>query len=345
MSNITFHWKNFRDNAGVEKASRLILLFVYQALRFPDKKIKNTEFAQQFETYKSNFKRLIDYKIFERSSLWEKYGDFLNQYFEDEKSEYEKDKFLEIKNSFNFDFASSIEIHKKKFRDDAETFISWGAFFLIFAIVVFAIGAAVKKRKVNFSDLYPVLSIFFIGVIFCINGIWNLLALKSKKKIIKNIDNEFCFEKLNDELDLVSSYFTEEAKQRQIIDLRLNYHFKKLAAASKEFEFLIIHGIEENFFIYGNNCLSCVTANFPKYVLPDFLQCEDFYKDYKSTMNPPAPFYIEMKSNLDSLFGGIDTKRCGKNNSTDAKSAWDPNGKDLKNRLMKALEKYRKSGL
>ena len=91
MGTITFHWKNFRDNAGVETANRLTLLFVYQALQFPGKTIKKTENAQQYDIYKKNFDRLKLYKIFERSSLWEdKYEALLTHYFEADESVHDK---------------------------------------------------------------------------------------------------------------------------------------------------------------------------------------------------------------------------------------------------------------
>ena len=53
------------------------------------------------------------------------------------------------------------------------------------------------------------------------------------------------------------------------------------------------------------------------------------------------PFYVEMKKDLDKLFD-CDTSKAGKNNLTESKSAWNPNVKDLGNKMRKAMEQIRK---
>lgn len=48
-----------------------------------------------------------------------------------------------------------------------------------------------------------------------------------------------------------------------------------------------------------------------------------------------------MKKDLDKLFD-CDTSKAGKNNLTESKSAWNPNVKDLGNKMRKAMEQIRK---
>ena len=347
MNNLTFHWKNYRDNAGVETANRLILLFGYQAITYPDKNLKKIDFAQQFNIYKANFIKLLEYKIFERSSLWEdKYKDLLTQYYEDGNSEGIENTIKSLqKESFYSDFYNSIVMHKRNFKDEAEISISRGVFFLLLGISIFGIFALIEKLTNNattWSELTSVGCCILIGFLMVGNGVKNLCSLKFIKphKLVKYLDNEFCYEKLNDELDLVSSYFTDEAKKRQIIDLKLNYNFKKLNEASEEFGFLIIHGIEEEYFTFDGKHLG-FTKYFPKYVFPTFVQCEDFFLDFKRSEENPWAFHVAMKKELDSLIGE-DSSRCGGNNLTKAKSAWNPNGKDLHNKLLKVIKIHRK---
>lgn len=378
MNNLTFHWKNYRDNAGVETANRLILLLGYQALNCPDKNFKNFDYAQQFKIYKANFMKLLEYKILERSPLWdEKYKALLTQYYEEGNSEY-KEKSIKsfwkklknnlndikkfwnrvketkkrrketnlLKESFYADMCNSIEIHRKKFKDWAETYISWGVFFFIFGIAIFGFFKMVESfttKDITWGDLLFGECFILIGFLMFCFGAKNLYVLKYKKteSLLWYVDKELCYEKLNDELDLVSSYFTDEAKKRQIIDLKSNYNFKKLSEASEEFGFLIIHGIEEEYFTFDGRHLGFISKNFPKYEFPKFLKCEDFFRDFKRTDENPLPFHLVMKKELDSLIGE-DSSRCGRNSLTEASPAWEPKGKDLHNKLLKVLETHRK---
>lgn len=375
MGTITFHWKNFRDNAGVETANRLTLLFVYQALQFPGKKIRKIENAQQYDNYKKNFDRLKLYKILERSSLWEdKYEALLTHYFEAEKSVHDKKNvknlIINIKNNvkdirnniketrkkrkeiklkkqeFYKDLFESIKLHKKSFKDGAEIFFSWGSLFFVIGIITcffMELYGWEKKINLTWSDFSFGGCFTILGFLMICRGVKDFFTAKSMnpERLIKYIDNDFCFEKLNDELDLVSSYFTDESKKRQIIDLKLNINFKSLSEASKEFEYLICRGIEENYFIYDGQYLRFIRENFPKYVFPQFLQCEDFFKDY-NTEKSNKPFYEAMKKELDALIKD-DSKKCGGNNQTKAYSAWNPNGKDLRGKFLKMHEEYEKT--
>ena len=51
-----------------------------------------------------------------------------------------------------------------------------------------------------------------------------------------------------------------------------------------------------------------------------------------------------MKHELDILFN-CDTSKAGKNNLTESKSAWNPNVKNLGNKMRKAMEQIRKEML
>ena len=250
------------------------------------------------------------------------------------------------KQEFYKDLSDSIKLHKKNFKDGAEVYISWGTLLLILGVVIccfIELFGWYKKTNLTWSDFSSGGCLAIVGFFMVCRGIKDFITAKSIKpeRLIKYIDNDFCFEKLNDELDLVSSYFTDESKKRQIIDLKLNTKFISLSKASKEFEYLICRGIEENYFLYDGQYLRFISVNFPKYVFPKFLQCKDFFKDY-NTEESNKPFYEAMKNELDALIDD-NSKKCGGNNQTETSSAWYPKGKDLNGKFLKIHEEYLKS--
>ena len=343
MSVMSYHWKNVRDYAGVETANRLILLFSLQALRYPERKIKNIDSAQEFNDYMKIYKKLCNYHIFERSNLWEdEYKSFLTDYFNEDESELEKGKIKNFRNKFYEDFFNFIKLHSKSYIDNSQIIMSWSFPLIVASLLFLVTGYTMHTDQNGWQNLLIGLSFFVSAIVLIFVGLKDLIILKSKNynKILKRIDNELCFEKLNEELDIVSSYFTEEAKKRQIIDLKQNEYFMKLSEKSKEFEFLVIWGIEEEFFMYDGKNLCCRRENFPNYVIPTFLQYEKFFTDYIKNEENPLPFYEAMKKELDVLFGR-DTKRCGGTTITAVHSAWV--NKDIKKRMEDALKGFRES--
>jgi hypothetical protein len=166
------------------------------------------------------------------------------------------------------------------------------------------------------------------------------IKINKVRKIIRLFNADLFFQKLNEEMDFMSSYFTEEAVNRQIAELERNDTFKDLKNASEEFGELVKYCIRKDYFLFGKDIIT-FTKNFPKYCIVNLLREEDFFTDYKGA---GFPFYVEMKHELDILFN-CDTSKAGKNNLTESKSAWNPNVKNLGNKMRKAMEQIRKEML
>lgn len=86
MSLINFQWKNYRDSAGVETATRLILLFTYNVFKYPKKNFGKNEYSNDFNIYKANIAKCFNFKLLERSPLWnDSIEKALRQYYFDEE--------------------------------------------------------------------------------------------------------------------------------------------------------------------------------------------------------------------------------------------------------------------
>ena len=68
MSLINFQWKNYRDSAGVETATRLILLFTYNVFKYPKKNFGKNEYSNDFNIYKANIAKCFNFKFFNSKS-------------------------------------------------------------------------------------------------------------------------------------------------------------------------------------------------------------------------------------------------------------------------------------
>lgn len=345
MGLINFQWKNYRDSAGVETATRLILLFTYNIFKYPKKNFGKNEYSNDFDIYKANIEKCFEFKLFERSPLWNETIEkaLRGYYFNEEVDEKTSEKISkELNDFFKKEFIKNIKIQKRNFREDRKVFLEWG---ILLALIIFIINLIViaKARSITGVGLSSWLSIgAFCFLSFSIIGtsVFDLIytrKINKLKKIVRLFNADLFFQKLNEEMDNMSSYFTEEAVNRQIAELERNETFKELKNASAEFGELVKYCIRKDYFLFGKDVIT-FTKNFPKYCIVNFLQEQEFFKDYK---NEGQVFYLGMKKELDVLFG-CDTTRAGNNNLTASKSAWDPSSKDLGNKMKKAMEQIRK---
>ena len=180
MSVISYHWKNVRDYAGVETANRLILLFSLQALRYPERKIKNIDSAQEFNDYMKIYKKLCNYHIFERSNLWEdEYKSFLTDYFNEDESEVEKGKIKNFRNKFYVDFFNSIKLHSKSYIDNSQIIMSWSFPLIVASLLFLVTGYTMHTDQNGWQNLLIGLSFFVFAIVLIFVGLKDLIILKS----------------------------------------------------------------------------------------------------------------------------------------------------------------------
>ena len=133
MSLINFQWKNYRDSAGVETATRLILLFTYNVFKYPKKNFGKNEYSNDFNIYKANIAKCFNFKLLERSPLWnDSIEKVLRQYYFDE--EVDENSGETLKDFFIKEFVDNTKIQKKVFREERKVFIEWG---LLVALINF----------------------------------------------------------------------------------------------------------------------------------------------------------------------------------------------------------------
>ena len=344
MSLINFQWKNYRDSAGVETATRLILLFTYNVFKYPKKNFGKNEYSNDFNIYKANIAKCFNFKLLERSPLWnDSIEKALRQYYFDE--EVDENSGETLKDFFIKEFVDNTKIQKKVFREERKVFIEWG---LLVALInfIFNLIIIIKAKSisgVSSSTWLYIGAFWFVSFLMIGTSIFDLIytrKINKLRKIIRLFNADLFFQKLNEEMDFMSSYFTEEAVNRQIAELERNDTFKDLKNASEEFGELVKYCIRKDYFLFGKDIIT-FTKNFPKYCIVNLLREEDFFTDYKGA---GFPFYVEMKHELDILFN-CDTSKAGKNNLTESKSAWNPNVKNLGNKMRKAMEQIRKEML
>jgi len=341
MSLINFQWKNYRDSAGVETATRLILLFTYNMFRFPKKDFSKNEFSNDFDVYKSNFSKCISYKLLERSSLWENeiIEKALRNYYFSEGDSLSNEEMQQLQEFFKNEFLKEIKIQRKQFKTDRIASINWGGVIFLTTFFVHVLIYVIMKNPAKTVWIF-IGAFYFFAACLIFPALTDLIKTRKINrlgKILKLFYEDLFFQKLNEEMDIMSSYFTEEAVNRQIAELERNSTFKQLKSASAEFGELIKYCIRDDYLLFGKDEIT-FTKNFPKYCIVDLLQEEGFFTDYKEE---GQRFNLGMKKELDKLFN-CDTAKAGRNNLTAAKNAWDPNVKDLGNKMRKAMAQIRK---
>lgn len=206
MADVNFHWRHLKERNWIqESVDRCIVLFCFLYSRL-NGKFDDYDYSMERLFYKSFFKDLIQKEKINQGGLWQdgECRNFLQKFTNGEKIELSKDS----KFHFFEKLSEYVRFHMKGAR--RYTFL----FLLLFVLAVltgFSAGLSFRKNLYfNFATdiICSVVSLFGIAYFFVRN-----LVIRRRSKSLKlryiftEIDYEFCFEKLSEEIEFINKTY------------------------------------------------------------------------------------------------------------------------------------------
>lgn len=208
MSEISFHWKHLKERNWIQESlDRCIVLFCFLYSRL-NGNFERYDYSMEESLYKSFFNDLIENDKINQSLLWNEpeCKNLLEIFIKGEN----KEKFDNKKRDFFFERLSQyVRFHMKGARKNA---LLYPILITIFSILTGIAAFLSIRSKLYWNFIYEtVMFLFCSGISVFLFVRYFVLIRKVKKLNLKayftEIDYEFCFEKLSEEIEYVNKTY------------------------------------------------------------------------------------------------------------------------------------------